>query len=249
MRLVEELHEQMARFRSRPALDARKLYKRWEQAHLRRLFDQFEVDCIFDVGANFGQYAQMVRRDVGFRGLMISFEPNPVAATALRNKARGKSNWQVEEVALGPSDGTATLNIMHDSQFSSLSTPRHDDVGIFKEMNIVDASVAVRTENLATALSRLRAQHGFKRPFLKLDTQGFDVQIVTAAPEAVGQFVGLQSELAVKKIYADSVDFRQAISAYENCGFQLSAFVPNNEGHFPLLVETDCIMVRNDLIS
>jgi hypothetical protein len=44
------------------------------------------------------------------------------------------------------------------------------------------------------------------------------------------------------------VDFRSAITLYEECGFHLSAFVPNNVGHFPQLIETDCIMVRDDLI-
>ena len=106
----------------------------------------------------------------------------------------------------------------------------------------------MRTENLATTVDRLRRQFGFARPFLKLDTQGFDTQIVSAAPEAVKTFVGLQSELAIKKLYADSVDFREAITVYEQCGFELSALVPNNAGHFPRLVEVDCIMVRADLL-
>ena len=64
----------------------------------------------------------------------------------------------------------------------------------------------------------------------------------------LANFVGLQSELAIKKIYEEAIDFREAITSYEELGFVLSAFVPNNQGHFPLLVETDCIMVRKELI-
>ena len=44
-------------------------------------------------------------------------------------------------------------------------------------------------------------------------------------------------------------DFRDAITLYERCGFSLSSFVPNNSGHFPLLVEMDCIMINNRLRS
>jgi hypothetical protein len=44
------------------------------------------------------------------------------------------------------------------------------------------------------------------------------------------------------------MDFREAIALYESCGFTLSSFVPNNEGHFPILVETDCIMINDKLI-
>ena len=62
-------------------------------------------------------------------------------------------------------------------------------------------------------------------------------------------FIGIQSELAVQKLYDHSMDFRDAISTYESYGFSLSAFVPNNAGHFPRLIETDCVMIRNDLIQ
>ena len=77
-----------------------------------------------------------------------------------------------------------------------------------------------------------------------MDTQGYDVEIVMHAGPALGEFLGLQSELAVKKLYSDSVDFKEAIRIYESHGFELSAFVPNNGGHFPHLVEIDCIMIR-----
>jgi hypothetical protein len=93
----------------------------------------------------------------------------------------------------------------------------------------------------------LRAEYGFERPFLKMDTQGFDVKIVKASAHVMREFVGLQSELAIAKLYTDSVDFREAITEYERCGFSLSAFVPNNAGHFPYLLETDCVMIRSDL--
>lgn len=224
------------------------MYEEWEVDHLRQLFNHFKVDCVFDVGANVGQYATMLREKVGYKGLVVSFEPNPDVAAGLARKAAGQSKWVVEELAIGASDGKAEFNVMKSTTFSSLSAPRHDEVDLFTKMNKVTNTVTVRTENLATTVDRLRAQFGFSRPFLKLDTQGFDVQIVTSARETVKTFVGLQSELAIKKLYTDSVDFREAITIYEDCGFELSALVPNNAGHFPRLVEVDCIMVRSDLL-
>lgn len=138
---------------------------------------------------------------------------------------------------------------MAGSQFSSLSTPRHDEIGRFKQVNRVERSVTVRTERLESALRRLSAAHHFRRPFLKLDTQGFDATIVAAGRDVMHRFVGLQSELAVKKLYAHSMDYREALTIYEQCGFELSAFVANNEGHFPRMMETDCIMIRADLVG
>lgn len=222
-----------------------RLFAVWEENHLNRLLKHLKVDCVFDVGANEGQYAQMLREKSDYRGLIISFEPGPREAAKAREAAADDPLWIVEEVALSDHDGTQEFNIMTRPTFSSLSRPSHADTDLFVELNQVAQTVEVVTETLETALTRLRAEHGFERPFLKLDTQGFDVQIVTAGAACIQEFLGLQSELAIKRLYETSVDFRDALTTYQDLGFEISAFVPNNAGHFPLLVEADCIMVRS----
>jgi FkbM family methyltransferase len=212
------------------------------------LFEFLDVDCVFDVGANKGQYAQMLRRKIGYKGLIFSFEPSPHDASIAREHSQGDGNWHIIELAIAETDGEAQFNLMRASEFSSFGTPRHDEVQMFREMNSVAEIVTVHTETLQTVLHQLKKKYVFERPFLKMDTQGFDVKIVKASPDAVRSFVGLQSELAIAKLYSDSVDFREAISEYERLGFLLSAFVPNNAGHFPRLVETDCLMIRADLV-
>jgi len=82
-----------------------------------------------------------------------------------------------------------------------------------------------------------------------MDTQGYDMEIVVNGRDVLDNFIGLQSELAIKKIYESAVDYRQVISYYEECGFTLSAFLPNNAGHFPLLVETDCLMTNTRFLK
>lgn len=225
-------------------MDRRHIYKYWEKDHLRRLLHHYEIDCVFDVGANNGQYATMLRKEARYTGLILSFEPNPIAAEKAKRLAANDPLWNVEQIALSASDGMQTFHVMADSQFSSLSSPRHDECDMFREWNKVNRIIEVKTETISTALYRLQKQYGFIRPFLKMDTQGYDVEIVMHAGPALGEFLGLQSELAVKKLYSDSVDFKEAIRIYESHGFELSAFVPNNGGHFPHLVEIDCIMIR-----
>lgn len=227
--------------------DRRHLYKYWEHDHLKKVLATYAVDCVFDIGANNGQYASMLRKDVGYRGLIISFEPNPEAAAVARRLAQGDELWLVEEMAVSVADGEQTFHVMADSQFSSLSQPRHDEVDLFKNANQVKSTFKVKTETLTSAYNRLSQIHTFQRPFLKMDTQGYDVDIVKNAGPCLANFIGLQSELAMKKLYEHSVDFRAAISVYEQQGFQLSAFIPNNGGNFPWLVEIDCVMLRADM--
>jgi FkbM family methyltransferase len=228
-------------------IDRRKLYQQWETTHLERLFAYLKVDCVFDIGANQGQYAQMLRRKIGYDGLIFSFEPSPHDASIARERSKGDGNWHVIELAIAEVEGEARFNVMRSSEFSSLSAPKHDEVQIFREMNSVAQVVTVKTERLENVLRQLKDKYVFERPFLKMDTQGFDVKIVKASSNVMQSFVGLQSELAIAKLYADSVDFREALTEYERLGFLLSAFVPNNAGHFPRLLETDCLMIRSDL--
>jgi len=228
-------------------IDRRHIHSIWETAHLEKLLAYLEVDCVFDVGANCGQYGQMLRKKAKYNGYIFSFEPSPLVAKSLRECADGDSKWIIEEIAISDMDGSTQFNVMNNSEFSSLSAPRHADIQLFREMNKIAETIVVKTERLESVLRRLQEKYQFKRPFLKMDTQGFDVKIVTSSPNAVRNFVGLQSELAIARLYESSTDFREALSVYENHGFSLSAFVPNNAGHFPRLLEVDCIMIRSDI--
>lgn len=220
-----------------------------EQEHLKRLLTHLEIDCVFDVGANVGQYATMLRRHAGYKGRIISFEPIPEAAEEVRRKAKRDPAWTVEQAALADEGGMRVFNVMAGSEFSSLSEPKSDEVGRFAQMNRPVRSIMVATETLADAYPRLKAQYGFRRPFLKMDTQGFDMSVLRGAGDIIREFAGFQSELSVRRIYEDATDFREALTYYQSLGFDLSAFVPNNAGHFPALIEIDCIMVRRDLLA
>lgn len=230
-------------------VDARRLHLLPEQTHLQRLLSHFEVDCVFDVGANTGQYATILRRKADFKGRIISFEPIPEAAAEIRQKAQQDRLWTVEELALADTAEPRVFNVMAGSEFSSLSTPRNDEVGRFAAMNKPVRSITVQSETLANIFPRLQAQYGFKRPFLKMDTQGYDPAVLRGAGATLSSFIGFQSELSIRRIYQDAADFREAITFYQSLGFDLSAFVPNNAGHFPALIEIDCIMVRRDLMA
>ncbi len=222
---------------------------KFEQVQLARIFASFHVDCVFDVGANEGQYGRMLRDNVGYTGPIISFEPGPVAAEVLRREAAKEKNWYVEEMALGTEAGSVAFNVMADSQFSSLLAPSEFSADLFSDKNVVSEQVTVNASTLAIQMARYKQKLGYKNAFLKTDTQGHDLAVVAGAGLALHEFVGLQSELAVRKLYQKSPSFIEAINYYVSKGFELSAFVPNNNGHFPYLIEIDCIMLRADLIA
>jgi FkbM family methyltransferase len=157
----------------------------------------------------------------------------------------GDPNWRIEEMALDSKDGTAIFNVMQRDQFSSLHFPDHSLTNTFADMNKVSSRVEVRTSTLAKEFERHRSSLRFKRPFLKMDTQGHDLEVAKGAGNMLKEFVGLQSELGLRPLYENAPYYHDVLKFYESQGFALTAFVPNNEGHFPDLFETDCIMYNS----
>lgn len=215
-----------------------------EPAHLRRFLRHFDIDCVFDVGANEGQYARRLRK-LGFTGLILSFEPHPEIFKRLEEASRADPLWAVHEVALDAEARHLQFNLMSSTQFSSLHSPDNGETGRFEDLNKIARSVSVTTATLDDLFPQLRATYGFTRPFLKLDTQGHDLQVIKGGLNITEQLIGLQSELSIIRIYEDSPDFVESLSFYRSLGFKLSSLVPNNAGHFPDLVEMDCIMFRD----
>lgn len=230
-------------------LDTSRLYVYPEIQHLRRVFERYSVDCVFDVGANQGQYGTMLRREVGYRGRIISFEPDTLAVSALRMRVGRDKNWEIRNVAVADRSGTLRFNIMRDSQFNSLSTPRYDETSACNELNQVVSCIDVPAETLAEALQKARETGSMASPYLKMDTQGCDMAIVAASPDAVRAFVAVQTEVAFKRLYDASVSVGEAIAWYDRHGFDVSAILLNNEGHFPVLIESDVVFVRRDLVG
>ncbi|ADP72313.1 methyltransferase FkbM family [Rhodomicrobium vannielii ATCC 17100] len=228
-------------------VDTAYLYSRHEQVHLKRIFREFDVDLVIDVGANRGQYATMLRQRVGYKGAIVSVEPIPDLVEHLRHISRDDPLWYVEPVVLGDRHGPHRFHIMADSQCSSLNEPSFAETDAFREQLAVSDSITVQGETLDSLFDRWSQKIGARNPFLKLDTQGSDLAILSAAPDTLPKLIGFQSELSIKRLYENTLPMEEALLKYKALGFDISALVPNNAGHFPYLVEIDCIMLRRGL--
>jgi FkbM family methyltransferase len=215
------------------------LMERFESEHLRSVFKHCQADCVFDIGANAGQYYNRIR-ELGFRGQVISFEPIPELASALRRIAEHDRTLLVEQIALDERAGTRTFNFMARSDFSSLHAPNSEVTG---GENSVVRTFMVEAQTLNQIYPLLKAKLGFERPFLKLDTQGHDLAVAKGGCDVLSDFVGVQSELSVRPIYVGIPTYKEVLDFYNAHGFQLSALIMNAY-HFPELFEMDAILLR-----
>jgi FkbM family methyltransferase len=213
-----------------------------ERMFLKRLLARLDVDCVLDVGANLGQYAVELRL-IGFKGLIISFEPTPSLHAQIARWSKSHKNWATMQIALGRETGTLPLNVMAVSTLNSFHQPSTAETDSFASVNTVVETVDVRVETLNELLPKLQAQYGFRRPFLKMDTQGHDVDVFDGANQVHDRIVGLQSEISVKRIYQGTLTWTEAIAHYQQDGFDLAGLYAVNPGESELC-ELDCFMTR-----
>jgi len=132
---------------------------------------------IFDVGANDGETVQeFIARFPSAR--VFAFEPYAACCEILDRKFRGNANIQIQNVALGEDRGTSELNLYSGDRMNSLL--RLDDApgNVMSKSFTRAGSVEVKLE----ALDAFCADSGIDRiDVLKIDTQGYDLQVLGGA--------------------------------------------------------------------
>lgn len=211
--------------------------------HLRALLDRLGTTCVLDVGANEGQYCKFLRNEVGYEGLVVSFEPIPDLARALQGRAATTDRWIVLPHALGSANGTARLNVMRSTQLSSFLSPDSTFVPEVREDNVVDRVVEVDVRRLDSVLASLRREHDLSSVYLKVDTQGFDLEVINGLGEEISAVEALQVEIALRPIYRGMPGFAEALSTLRDLGFEISGLFPVSHDRRMRLVELDCVMV------
>ena len=214
--------------------------------HLKKLFEFLDIDMVFDVGANTGQYYQYLRKEVGYQGLVVSFEPTPNLARLLKEKAVHEKSWVIEDVALGSESGEFEFNVMENTELNSFLNPNHDETKLFVDLNVVREKVMVKTCAIDEIYKEITQKYGKKNVYLKVDTQGFDMEVLKGAVHTLDKIPALQIEVSVVPVYYDAPTYKDIVSYLEERNFAMSGIFPNNEGHFPRLIEFDLHMINKN---
>ena len=168
--------------------------------HLGFLFNQYNINCVLDVGANTGQYGVELRR-AGYKGHIISFEPVSAVFAQLQRHCADDAKWTAHNIALGREDSSETINIAKNSSFSSFLTPLTDHELELKGGEIVEKTETVSVRRIESVIDEVSAHIGGTNFFLKMDTQGFDLQVLEGLGSQGDRIIGLQSEVSVLPIY------------------------------------------------
>lgn len=178
------------------------------------------INTVFDIGANTGQFAEALY-DFGFQGRVISFEPTAQAYQELQQRAAAYPNWVVaERCAIGDHDGQLTMNVSDDSVFSSAL-----EIEDTYTAHNPKARIVSREEVPLYRIDSVYAQHttGIAQPIilLKIDTQGFEKQVLDGAAKLLPLVKGVKIEIPLYPIYRQTrFNFYEIITFMQQHGFQ-----------------------------
>lgn len=191
--------------------------RRHSAARRQAMLAQHQVDLVLDVGSADGGYGTSLRQ-FGYDGRIVSFEPLSQAYESLCATIAGDPQWTAHHVALGSEPGEATIHVASNSNSSSLlpmldahraAAPSIDYVA--EETVTVARLDDVAAEDVGSAA----------RPFLKIDTQGFEREVLAGGPDTVARCVGLQLELSFVPLYEGGMLVDEAIGWAYQQGFHL----------------------------
>lgn len=180
----------------------------------------FGVTVVLDVGANVGQFGTSLR-DVGFDGRIVSFEPLSEAHAALVTSARSDARWKVHpRCAIGTEAGEININIAGNSVSSSVLPM------LASHSEAAAGSAYVGAERVPLLpLDDAAADYltAADRAFVKIDTQGYEWQVLDGAEQTLAGAAGVLCELSLVPLYEGQKLWRDVIARLEEMGFTLWA--------------------------
>ena len=174
-------------------------------------------DFVVDVGANRGQFSLVCRRINPAAGI-VGFEPLPEPARIYRALFAGDSGVRLCEAALGAERGSMAMHISARDDSSSLlpfapaqteNYPGSGEVG----------TLEVRVTTLG---DELRPQDMGMRSLLKIDVQGYELEVLKSAAAFLSRFQWIYVECSYVSLYQGQPLADEVISFVEANGFRLA---------------------------
>jgi FkbM family methyltransferase len=192
-------------------------------ARRKSLLKFYAIDTVIDVGANIGQFAIQMRKDLGFSGNIISFEPLSSAFEVLKINAAGDPKWRVLHCALGDAEGRREISIAKNSYSSS-----------FLNMLPTHAKSAPKSVYTGRELTEIRTLDSMMNDlcsmeeniYLKIDTQGFEGKVIKGAENSLERISSIQLEMSLIPLYQDGLLFAELNSLLNKKGYSLVSIEP-----------------------
>jgi len=187
------------------------------------LFDSYGIELVLDVGANTGQFARQTRKDVGYAGRIVSFEPLKSEYQALNQAASKDALWDALHYGLGDENSFKEMNVAGNSQSSSLLAMLPAHVSAEPESLYVGTeTVDIRTLD-SVFDSFYERESGV---FLKIDAQGYESKILEGAADSLPWINTIQLEMSLVPLFEEELQFKEMFELLSETGYAMVSIEP-----------------------
>lgn len=211
------------------------------ELEIEHLIKAYEICTVLDVGANVGQYGKHLRIG-GYNKRIISFEPIKEVFLKLNKLSANDPNWDVFNIALGDYVGESEINISGNTVSSSIREMKNIHVEAAPESAYVSKQI-IEVKTLDSLIDRLNIKK--ENIYMKIDTQGFEKNVLLGANNSLNFIDTLQLEMSVQPLY-DGEDLYYQISEFLYAkGYRLIKIVRGHTKCDGELLQFDGVFRRN----
>ena len=190
---------------------------------LPTLLALYEVDTVFDIGANNGVSGEYFR-NIGFAQKIVSFEPVSRFYDQLKQKADEDPLWLCEKIAIGNTNTEMKINVSGDSggasSFLEMAPNLQDNA---PELGYTGQET-VQVKTIDSIINRYYPDGD--RLFLKLDVQGYEKHALEGARDSLPRIVGMKVEMSLVRNYENELLIQDMLPFVYSLGFRLMGIEP-----------------------
>lgn len=175
--------------------------------------------CIFDVGANYGQYLGLILECAADRDVTVHcFEPSSAAYAHLQEARGDRSHVTLNHFGLGREQGTLTL--FSDAPGSGMASLTKRDLG----QRVFDHAETIEVKTLDGYCKEAGIEH---IDFLKIDVEGHELGVLEGGTQ---MFESRRIDKVMFEFGGPAIDsrtfFRDYFRFFESVGMELSRLTP-----------------------
>jgi FkbM family methyltransferase len=211
---------------------------------------------VFDIGAAYGVHSTWIRPFSARFLQYYAFEPNSNASEILMRKYLQNKNYHLRKIALGNRSTLARIEILNHEGLSSFKSANQDSTWFKQAGSRSNDSKSKRFERVKVkTISEVARKEGVTPQFLKIDTEGSELEILEGAGDVLESVLGIRVEVAFEEIFIggprfwdianflDSYSFKLVNLDYSGQGIAQSYFVPNMS-KYGIISSTDAVFIK-----
>jgi FkbM family methyltransferase len=182
-------------------------------------FESYNFETVVDIGANTGQFSLVMKKNFP-KASIIAFEPLRQPFLTYSKIFEGDTRIRIFNSAIAPKTGVAEINVSKSCDSSSLL-----EISDLQD-EIFPGTSAIGSENITMGpLDSFVSKEQIKgASLLKLDVQGFELEVLRGCNELLGLFDMVYCECSFFELYVGQALAPEIIEFMGVKGFVLQGF-------------------------